>query len=190
VPQPPKRGLSTGWIVAIVAASLLVVAGVGVGAFALLNSSGSSYDKPNGKYGAAPLPSCEEVADRVGDLPRNSSDTKLQGSKGWLCAFTNSADGLTVNLDLEVNNVRQERDKFDIATSSGASVLDPTVQLGEKAAWGLAPDGQMCELSVLDSNATLKVGVDDRGAARGDTQTCKNRAKAIAQTFYDSIQPR
>ncbi|WP_328605136.1 hypothetical protein OG943_34650 [Amycolatopsis sp. NBC_00345] len=196
VPNPPKRGLGTGWIVTIVAGSLVavlvtvLVIGWAIGAFAFLGGGVSSFAKIEGKYGAAPLPSCEEVAGRVGNLPRNSSDTKLEGSKGWLCTFTNSGEGLTVNLDLEVNNVQRQRDKFDVSTSSGASVLDPTVRLGEKAAWGLVPTGSNCKLTVLDSNATLDIGLDDWNAASDDLTTCKIRVLAIAQTFYDSIQPR
>jgi len=190
VPRPPKRGLATGWIIAIVSIGVVVVAGVAVGAFALLNSSGSSYDKADGKYGAAPLPSCDEVASRVENLPPKSSDTNLEGSKGWLCTFTGSADALSVHLDLEVTTVQRQRTGFDIGTSSGAYVLDPAVHLGESAAWGLAPSGKMCNLVVLDSNARFKVSVDNWQAATADTQTCKNRARAIAQALYDVIQPR
>jgi hypothetical protein len=196
IPSSPKRGLGTGWIVTIVVGSLvaLLVTALlivwAVGAFAFLGGGASSYDKLEGKYGAAPLPSCEEVAGQVGNLPRNSSDTKLKGSKGWLCTFTNSGNGLTVNLDLEVNNVQRQHTKFDRSTSSGTSVLDPTVRLGEKAAWGLAPYGSNCKLTVLDSNATLDIGLNDWNTARDDLTTCKTRVLAIAQTFYDSIQPR
>jgi hypothetical protein len=190
-PSPPKRGLSTARIITIVTIVVVIVVGVAVGAFALLSSnSGSSYDKPDGKYGAAPLPSCEEVASRVGNLPPNSSDTKLEGSKGWLCTFKDSAKAVSINLDLEVNTAQRQRTRFDIGTSSGATVLDPTLLLGEKAAWGLAPNGQMCTLTVLDSNATFKVSVDNWNATRDDTQTCKNRARAIAQALYDLMQHR
>jgi hypothetical protein len=190
-PSPPNRGLGTGWVITLVAIGVVVVVGVAVSAFALLSgSSGSSYDKPDGKYGAAPLPSCEEIASRVGNLPPQDSDTKHEGSKSWrLCTFKDSANALSIDLDLEVNTVQRQRDGFDIGTSSGAYVLDPTVQLGERAAWGLAPSGRMCNLIVLDSNATFKVDVDSWNAARDDTQTCKNKARAIAQTLYGAMQP-
>jgi hypothetical protein len=169
---------------------MVVVIGVAVGAFALLNGSGSSYDEPDGKYGAAPLPSCDEVASRVGNLPRKSSETKLEGSKGWLCTFTDSADAGSIDLDVEVNNVQRQRTGFDLVASTGAIVLDPTVQLGEKAAWGLAPSGQMCDLTILDSNATFKVNLSDWRLTANDAQTCKDRVKTIAQAFYEAMQPR
>lgn len=191
MPRPPKRGLATGWIIAIVAIGMVVVIGVAVGAFALLyNSGSSSYNKPDGKYGTTPLPGCDDVANRAGNLPPKSSDKKLEGSKGWLCTFADSVEALSVRLDLEANTVQRQRTRFDNGTSSGAYVLDPTVRLGEKAAWGLAPDGGMCDLIVLDSNAMFKVGITDWKAARDDTQTCKNRVRAIAQALYDVIQPR
>lgn len=192
IPQgvAPKRGLGTGWIIAIVAIVVVVAVGIAVGAFALLSRSGSSYDKVDGKYGAAPLPNCDEVASRVGNLPPQSSETKLEGSQGWLCTYTDSAGALTVHLDLEVNTVQQQRSGFEVGTSSGAYVPDPTVQLGERAAWGLAANGQMCALHVLDSNAKFKVGIDRWQAARDDTQSCKAKAVAIAQALYDAIQPR
>lgn len=187
--SPPKRKLGTGWIIAIVAIAVVVVLGIAAGAYALLHTSKPSYDAVSGKYGAT-LPTCDEVANRVGNLPPKSSDTELQGSQGWLCTFTGSAGALSVHLDLEVNTAQRQRTKFDIYTSSSGYTLDPSVQLGEKAAWGLAPSGQMCELAVLDDNAGFKVGVDDAKAARGDTQTCENRAKAVAKALYDLMQPR
>lgn len=190
VPQPPpKRGLGTGPIIAIVVVSVLVAAGLVVGAFALFTSDGSHGDV-DGKYTAAALPTCDDVAGRVGDLPPKSSDTKLAGSPGWLCTFTDAATGTSVHLDLEISTVTRQRTAFDSVASSGAYELDPALQLGEKAAWGLAPSGQMCELVVLDSNAELKVGVDNPSAARSDTQTCKDRATAIARGVYNLLQPR
>lgn len=191
IPHPPKRGLATGWIITIVAIGMVVVLGVAVGAFALLyNSGSSSYNKPDGKYGATPLPGCDEVASRAGNLPPKSSDKELEGNQGWLCSLTNSVEALSVHLDLEVNTVQRQRTRFDNGTSSGAYVLDPTVRLGEKAAWGLAPSGHNCYLIVLDSNAMFKVSISDWKVARDDTQTCKNKARDIAQVLYNVIQPR
>ncbi|MEV7099634.1 hypothetical protein AB0M80_43100 [Amycolatopsis sp. NPDC051045] len=188
-PRPAKRGLGTGWIVAMVAIGVVVVVGVAVGAFALLNR-GSSYDKVDGKYGAAPLAGCDDVARRAGNLPPKSSETPLQGSKGWLCTFADSANAVTVHLDVEVNTVQRQRSGFDVQTSSTGYVLDPAAHLGERAAWGLAPSGKACDLLILDSNATFKVGIDDWKAATDDTQTCKDRVTAIAQVLYDAMQPR
>ncbi|MFF4595229.1 hypothetical protein [Amycolatopsis sp. NPDC001319] len=187
VPRPPKRGLGAGWIIAIVVGGLVVVAGVALGAVTL-SSSGGSYDEADSKYGTAPLPRCDEVAARVGNLPPKTSETALQGSKGWLCTFADAAT--SVRLDLEVNTVQRQHAGFDVDTSSGAYVVDPALHLGEKAAWGLLPSGQACTLAVLDSNATFKVGIDNRNADRGDTETCKIRAATIAQALYGSIQPR
>ena len=189
-PHPPKRGIRTGWIIAIVAVVVVVMAGVAVGVIVFLSSDGSSYDKADGKYGTGALPSCDDVASRVGNLPSKSTDTKLEGNQGWLCTFADSADALTVSLDLEVNTVQRQRTKFDVGTSSGAYVVDTAVQLGERAAWGVAPSGQTCDLIVLDSNAEFKVSLDDWHAAREDTQTCKDRVKIIAQAFYATLQPR
>ncbi len=173
-PAPRKRGLPAGWIVAIVAIGLVVVVGVAVGVFALLNR-GSSYDKVDGKYGTAPLPGCDDVAGRAGNLPPKSSETPLQGSQGWLCTFTDPASAVTVHLDVEVNTVQRQRTGFDINTSSGGYVLDPSAHLGERAAWGPAPSAETCDLIVLDSNATFKVGIDDWKAAADGMQTCKDR---------------
>ncbi|WP_284747665.1 hypothetical protein [Amycolatopsis sp. RTGN1] len=189
-PPPPKRRLTTGWIIAIVAIGVVVVAGIAVGVFAVLNRGGSSYDASDGKYGSSPLASCDDVAARVGNLSPKSSETPLQGSKGWLCTFTDPANAVTVHLDVEVNTVARQRTGFDIGTSSGGYVLDPATHLGERAAWGPAPNGKMCDLVVLDSNATFKVGIDDANAASDDTQSCKDKVKAIAQALYDSMQPR
>ncbi|WP_290052548.1 hypothetical protein [Amycolatopsis solani] len=188
-PQPPKRGLGPGPIIAIVVVGVLVLAGIAVGAIVLFSSSGSPSDV-DGKYAATALPTCDDVAARVGDLPPKSSDTKLEGSPGRLCTFTDATAGTSVRLDLEISTVARQRTAFDTVASTGAYELDPALQLGEKAAWGLAPSGQMCELVVLDSNATFKVGVDTPDATRSDTQTCKDRATAIARTLYDLLQPR
>ncbi|MEV4599541.1 hypothetical protein AB0K15_19300 [Amycolatopsis sp. NPDC049253] len=68
--------------------------------------------------------------------------------------------------------------------------MDPGLHLGGKAAWGPLPSGQACEPAVLDSNATFKVGIDNRDADRGGTETCKIRAATVAQALYGSIQPR
>ena len=187
--RPPKRGLGTGPIIAIAVIGILVVAGIAVGAFVLFSSGGSKGDV-DGKYAAEPLPTCTDLARRVGDLPPKSSDTKLEGSAGWLCTFTDAAAGTSVHLDLEISTVARQHTAFDTVASTGAYELDPTLQLGEKAAWGLAPSGQMCELVVLDSNAKFKVGVDNPNAPSSDTQACKNRTAAIARALYELIQPR
>jgi hypothetical protein len=189
-PPPPKRRLATGWIIAIVAIGVVVVAGIAVGVFAVLNRGGSSYDESDGKYGSAPLASCDDVAARVGNLPPKSSDTPLQGSKGWLCTFADPANAVTVHLDVEANTVARQRTGFDIDTSSGGYVLDPATHLGERAAWGPAANGKMCDLVVLDSNATFKVGIDNANAPSDETQSCKDKVKAIAQALYDSMQPQ
>ncbi|GAB3151039.1 hypothetical protein GCM10027258_50060 [Amycolatopsis stemonae] len=170
------------------AVGIVVVVGVAVGVFAALRG-GSRYDEVAGKYGTTRLASCDDVAGRAGNLPPKTSDTRLQGSAGWLCTFTNPADAATVHLDLEVNNVRRQRTGFDVYTSSGGYVLDPTVHLGESAAWGPAPRGTMCDLVVLDSNATFKIGVSDGKLPADDRQACKDKAKTIAQAFYDVTQP-
>jgi hypothetical protein len=185
-PRPPKRGLATGWIIAI---GVVVVVGAVVGVFVLLNR-GSSYDAVDGKYGAAPLASCDDVAARAGNLPPKRSDTPLQGSKGWLCTFTDPANAVTVHLDVEVNNAQRQRSRFDTQTGSAGYVVDPATHLGERAAWGPAASGKSCDLIVLDSNATFKAGIDDWNQAADDTQTCKDRVKAIAQVLYDVMQPR
>jgi hypothetical protein len=188
-PRPAKRGLGTGWIVAIVAIGVVVVVGVAVGVFALFDR-GSSYDKVDGKYGSAPLAGCDDVARRAVNLPPKSSETPLRGSQGWLCTFADSANAVTVHLDVEVNTVQRQRAGFEVHTSSAGYVVDPAVHLGERAAWGLVPSGKACDLLVLDSNATFKVGVDDWKAAAGDTQTCKDRVTAIAQVLYGAMQPQ
>ncbi|MGW5721953.1 hypothetical protein ACWEVP_37665 [Amycolatopsis sp. NPDC003865] len=174
------------------AIGVVVVIGIAVGVFVVLNRGGSnsSYDQADGKYGSAPLASCDDVAARAGNLPPKSSDTPLQGSKGWLCTFTDPANAVTVHLDVEVNTVARQRTGFNIDTSSGGYALDPATRLGERAAWGPAPNGKMCDLVILDSNATFKAGIDDANAASDDTQGCKDRVKAIAQALYDSMQPR
>jgi hypothetical protein len=188
-PPPAKRRLGAGWIIAIVAIGMVVVAGVAVGVVALFNR-GSSYDSVDGKYGVAPLAGCDEVARRAGNLPPKTSETPLQGSQGWLCTFTGPDSAVTVHLDVEVNTVQRQRTGFDVQTSSAGYVVDPAVHLGERAAWGPAPSGKACDLLVLDSNATFKAGIDDRKAAADDTQACKDRVKAIAQALYDTMQPR
>ncbi|MEU4247757.1 hypothetical protein AB0F15_10130 [Amycolatopsis sp. NPDC026612] len=188
-PPPPKRSVRAGWIIAIVAVGVVVVVGVAVGVFVLLNR-GSGDDTVDGKYGSAPLAGCDDVARRVGDLPPKSSDTPLQGSKGWLCTFTDPAGAVTVHLDVEVNTVQRQRAGFDVQTSSAGYVLDPATHLGERAAWGPAGSGQSCDLLVLDSNATFKAGIDDWKAAREDGLTCKDRVKVIAGALYDAMQPR
>jgi hypothetical protein len=187
-PPPVKRGLGTGWIIALVTIGVVILVGVAVGAFALLNR-GSSYDEVDGKYGSAGLAGCDDVARRAGNLPPKTSETVLEGSQGWLCTFTDPTNAETVHLDVEVNSVQRQRTGFDAQTSSAGFVLDPATHLGERAAWGPAPSGQSCTLLVLDSNATFKVGVDDWKTA-ADAQTCKDRGKAIAQVLYDAMQPR
>jgi hypothetical protein len=114
----------------------------------------------------------------------------LQGSKGWLCTFTDPANAVTVHLDVAVDTVQRQRTGFDAQTASGGSVLDPAVHLGERAAWGAVPSGRTCDLMVLDSNATFRTGIDDEKAATADAGTCKDRVKAIAQALYDAMQPR
>ncbi|OXM61372.1 hypothetical protein [Amycolatopsis vastitatis] len=189
MPRPPKRGLAVGWIIAIVALGMVVVVGAAVGVFALLNR-GSGYDAVEGKYGAGPLASCDDFAARVGNLPPKRSDMPLQGSKGWLCTFTDEASTVTVHLDVEVTNAARQRSGFDTMTASAGYVVDPAVHLGERAAWGSIATGRSCDLIVLDSNATFKVGLDDGNAARDATQACKDRVKVIAEALYDVMQPR
>ncbi|WIX98671.1 hypothetical protein QRX60_31995 [Amycolatopsis mongoliensis] len=166
----------------------VVVVGAAVAVLAVLHR-GSSYDEVDGKYGTAPLASCDDIAGRAGNLPPKSSDMPLPRSKSWLCTLTDPANAATVHLDLEVNSVQRQRTGFDLYTSSGGYVLDPAVHLGESAAWGPAPRGTMCDLAVLDSNATFKTGISDWKMPADDTQACKDRAKAIAQAFYDVLQP-
>ena len=189
VPRPPKRGLATGWILAIVAVGIVVVVGAVVGVFVVVNR-GSGYDAVDGKYGSVPLAGCDDVAARVGNLPPKRSDTPLGGTKGLLCTFTDAASTVTVHLDVEVTNVARQRSGFDTMTASAGYVVDPAVHLGERAAWGPIATGRSCNLMVLDSNATFKTGLDDGNAARDATQTCKDRVRAIAQALYDVMQPR
>ncbi|MFJ9782643.1 hypothetical protein ACIRSS_23885 [Amycolatopsis sp. NPDC101161] len=170
------------------AVGIVVVVGAAVGVFAVLHR-GSSYDEVDGKYGSAPLASCDDVAGRAGNLPPKSSDIQVQGSKGWLCTFTDPANAATVHLDLEVNSVQRQRTGFGVYTSSGGYVLDPAVRLGQSAAWAPAARGTMCELVVLDSNATFKIGVSDWEMPGDDAQACKDRVKAIAQAFFEVVQP-
>ncbi len=188
-PRPPKRGLATGWTIAIVVIGVVVVVGAAVGVFAWLNR-GSGYDAVDGKYGAAPLAGCDDFAARVGNLPPKRSDTPLQGSMGRLCTFTDPANAVTVHVDVEVTNPQRERTGFDAQTASAGYVVDPAVHLGERAAWGPVASGKSCDLLVLDSNATFKAGIDDSNTAADDVSTCKDRAKVIAQALYDALQPR
>jgi hypothetical protein len=97
---------------------------------------------------------------------------------------------VTVYLDFEVSTVRQQRTGFDVDTSAGGYVPDPTVHLGETAAWGPAPAGKPCDLVVLDSNAKFKVSYDDWKLHENVAQTCKEKVKTIAQAFYETMQPR
>ena len=188
-PRPPKRGLATGWIIAIVTLGVVVVVGAAVAVFAVLNR-GSDYAAVEGKYGAAPLASCDDFAARATNLPPKRSDTPLQGTQGRLCTFTDLASTVTVHLDVEVTNVARQRNGFDALTGSAGYVVDPAVHPGERAAWGPIATGRSCDLLVLDSNATFKTGLDDENAARDATQTCKDRVKTVAQVLYDVMQPR
>lgn len=183
-----QRGLGTGWVIAIVAIGVVVVVGIAVGAFALL--SRGSGDEATGKYGSAPLPSCDYVASRVKDLPPKSSETEISPRSGWICGFTNSADAVSVHLDVEVKTVQQQRSGFELYTSSGGYVPDATVHLGENAAWGPSGTGKLCTLAVWDSNAKFKVDLDDGTLTAADTQACRDRVKPIAQSFYEAMQPR
>ncbi|MEU4671352.1 hypothetical protein AB0F91_26080 [Amycolatopsis sp. NPDC023774] len=61
---------------------------------------------------------------------------------------------------------------------------------GVPCRWRLLPSGQACELAVLDSSATFKVGINNRDADRGDTDTGKIRAATVEQALYGSVQPR
>ncbi|MFB9684525.1 hypothetical protein [Amycolatopsis plumensis] len=171
------------------AIGVVVVIGVVVGAFVLLNR-GSSYDAVDGKYGAAPLATCDDVAARAGNLPPRRSDTPLEGSKGWLCTFTDPAGAATVHLDVEVTNTQRQRGRFDTQTASAGYVVDPATHLGERAAWGPVASGRSCDLMVLDGNATFKAGIEDWNQTTDDAHTCKDRVKAIAQVLYDVMKPR
>ena len=93
-PRPPKRGLATSWILAIVAVGIVVVVGVVVGVFVVVNR-GSGYDAVDGKFGAAPLTGCDDFAARAWNWPPKRSDTPLQGSEGWLCTYSDEANVVT-----------------------------------------------------------------------------------------------
>jgi hypothetical protein len=190
VPQrvAPKRGLGTGWIIAIVAIGVVVVVGIGVGAFALLNRG--SGDEVAGKYGSTPLPSCDDVATQVKDLPPKTSETEFGPTSGWRCTFYNSADVVTVDIDVELKTVQQQHSGFELYTSSGGYVPDATVHLGENAAWGPSGTGKLCGLAVWDSNAKFKVDLNDSTLTANDVQTCRDRVKTIARSFYEAMQPR
>jgi hypothetical protein len=185
VPRPPKRGLGPGWIIAIVAGSLVVVIGVAVGVFALLGGSS------DGKYGATPPASCDDVAKRAGDLPPKSSETSPAPGRAWSCTFADSKGTVKVDLELKVSDVKGQRAAFGVYTSMNYP-QDPTVRLGENAVWALSPFGVPCTLYVLDSNATFEVTYDDnRLDPREDVgPACKIRAKAVMQAFYTTMQPR
>ncbi|MET8848506.1 hypothetical protein [Amycolatopsis sp. NPDC004625] len=168
---------------------LVVVVGAAVAVFAVLNR-GSGYDAVEGKYGAGPLASCDDFAARESNLPPKRSDTPLGGTQGWLCTFTDEASRVTVDLDVEVTNVARQRSRFEVQTGPAGYVVDPAVHLGEQAAWGPIATGKTCDLLVLDSNATLKIGLDDGNAARDATQACKDRVTTIAQVLYAVMQPQ
>jgi hypothetical protein len=187
-PRPPKRGLGTGWIVTIVAVSMVVVIGVAVGVFSLLSSSSNKSD---GKYGATPPANCDDVAKRAGDLPPKSSETSFAPGQAWRCSFADSTDTVKVDLDLKVSDVKGQRAAFGVYTSMNYP-RDPTVHLGENAVWAPSPFGVPCSLYVLDSNAIFEVSYDDnRLDPREDVgPTCKIQAKAVMQAFYTAMQPR
>lgn len=149
VPPPvaPQRGLSAGWIVAIVltAIALLADTAIGVTTFIL-------HKRNAGIYTTEKLPTCDEIAAKNRTLPATLSNEPTG------CKFTNTATGRVVEFHLAISTISEQRTEFDKYLESGYARADED-RPGEASAW--KHHYGYCSLVVLDSNATFKIDLRD-----------------------------
>ncbi|QFU86831.1 hypothetical protein [Amycolatopsis sp. YIM 10] len=197
---PPKK-TSTGLIIAIVAASVLVFAGIGVGAFFVFGRSETNAAPE--KYAADKVPACASVAQRVPGLPAGRPMELPAGvtpKYGWSCSLTDIEDPRAVYLDFIVfagssraSGADGARKEFATFAESGGE--HSTIGIGEEARWsavtpiGAVRPGVQCELHIRDGNAVLGIGAFDAMGPGSSMEECRATVEAAAKPFFDAVQP-
>lgn len=198
-PYAAPKKTSTGLIIAIVAASVLVFAGLGVGAFFAFRPDGAT--SAPGKYAADKVPSCASVAQRVPGLPPGKPMELPAGVTpkfGWSCSLTDIEDPRAVYLDFIVFAGKGDTSGADGARqefASGDAGEPSTIGVGEEAKWspvlpiGAVRPGVQCELRIRDGNAVLGIGAFDAMGRGSSMEDCRATVEAVAKPFFDAVQP-
>ena len=192
--RPAKT--STGLIITLVVASVLVFAGLGVGAFLLF---GTKDEIAPEKYAADKVPACASVVQRVPGLPPGKPRELPAGvtpKYGWSCSITDLEDPRAVYLDFTVFAGTSRAPGADGARKEFTGDGEPSsIGLGEEARWsavlpigGVRP-GVQCELRIRDGNAVLGIGAFDAMGAGSSMEDCRATVEAAAKPFFDAVQP-
>ncbi|MDT7784487.1 MAG: hypothetical protein QOF58_2906 [Pseudonocardiales bacterium] len=143
---PPAKRLNTGWIVAIVVAAVVLVAGA-VGTTVLL------INKPDsGIYQTKNLPTCDKIAGRVKSLPQGEAT-----ANGNRCGFADPKTGTSTVFEISFGTIDEKRVEFQKHLDAGWVRVEGTT-LGDDVVWTRGTgDGSFCSAFIRDSNATFKI---------------------------------
>lgn len=205
----PGRGAL--WVV-------LAVGGILLAACDQEGVPGQAAAPQQGKYTAATLPTCAEIAKRVPGMPPLSDHDTFRESVPHstefklLCAYVDhkpAAIGartlhkftLTVRAfqnkpgSVFASGDDEARATFEAGLTDGGVVQRPAV--GERSAWMSERIGQIgftrCGLMILDANAVLQVtrwGQADAASQTDDptSRICREPTLALAKRFYKALQ--
>ncbi|MFI6026586.1 hypothetical protein [Amycolatopsis magusensis] len=201
--QVRPKNVGTGQLIALVAAAVLLFAGLGVGVFVVFSKDGADGDKVAEKYSGNKVPACASVVPRVPDLPQGKPREVPAGvapKYGWSCAVSDTSDPRAVYLEFVVFEGKGGATGADGARKEFSTFVDgggerSSIGLGEEVVWsavtpiGAVRPGVQCELHIRDGNAVLGVGAFDAMGAGSSTADCRATVEAAAKPFYDAVQP-
>ncbi|WP_043777132.1 flagellar basal body-associated FliL family protein [Amycolatopsis rifamycinica] len=210
---PPKSGGKTALIIVLVMAGVLLLAGVGVGAFFLLRSDDKrsvgapSSTAPAGepdKYSS--LPRCSEVGSRMNNLPPLSSDSPAEpattsGDKIQLLQLTcswmksGSSSG-TLSMLLAKSNRPGSGDGpgyakagYQIEVDRGAKPITEKIGNATKAAdVDYDQSGPMqCGVRFYQGNVDVTVVVTAADTTDRNIERCRRNAHSLAKAASESL---
>ncbi|QKV78374.1 hypothetical protein HUT10_34780 [Amycolatopsis sp. Hca4] len=211
---PPKSGGKTALIVVLVVAGVLLLGGVGVGAFFLLtgdhkrSSASPASSAPAGepdKYSS--LPRCSEVGNRMNNLPplssdgpaepASTSDDKIQLSRlscSWMKPGSSSG---TLSMFLAKSTLPGSGDGpgyakagYENAVNDGAKPITEKIGKATEAAdvdYGQSGTMQ-CGVRFYQGNVDVTVVVTAADPSDRNVERCRRNAHSLAKAASESLE--
>ncbi|MEV7092204.1 hypothetical protein AB0M80_05120 [Amycolatopsis sp. NPDC051045] len=210
---PPKSGGKTVLIVVLVVAGVLVLAGVGVGAFFLLTADHKRSTAAPASTSAAgepdkstSLPRCSEVGSRMNNLPplsgdappepASTSDDKIQLSQ-LSCSWTKAGSSSgTVSMMLAKSlqpgsgaGPGYAKAGYEIEVDRGAKPITEAIGKATKAAdVGYDQSGTLqCGVRFYQGNVDVTVIVTAAEPSDRNIERCRRNAHSLAKAASESL---
>jgi len=209
---PKKSGPGGGVIALIVVAAVLVVAGLGVGAYFLFrdsDKSGSSTASPSrqvqpsgppDKYSVLPL--CATIGDKLTGLPpltKSGPEPDTTSNRDFTikrsgCAWNETGKAsAVVSLVLSVSNwsgsgagERSAKAGFETATKKNSEPIS-TLATATKAAYVDTPAAHQCSVRFYQGNIQAEIIAGSPSPSQVDKPRCQANALKLAEAVSESI---